>query len=154
MKPTEKQIKEVLKTQDRTVIFKIHSQYLKSGGSIKDLYSFIVEYAPDEKTISNAYRVAYCGKHEKQIDLKPLNQPIQDVIQYAKEQAKKGFSSYSKVLIEGNNSIYWASPVYQHSDYNKNKALVNNEKNREVMRVVNNYLKKVFNNEVKPTPAQ
>jgi hypothetical protein len=43
-------------------------------------------------------------------------------------------------LIEGNNSIYWASPVYKHSDYNKSKALTNNERNREVIRAVNNYL--------------
>lgn len=144
MKPTIKQIKEVLRTQDRTAIFKIHSQYLKSGGVTKYVHDFIVEYAPNEAVRSNAYRIAHLGKHEKHIDLKPLNQPIQDVIQYAKEQAKKGLSSYSKVLIEGNSSIYWASPVYQHSDYNKSRAMENNEKNREVMRVVNSYLNKKF----------
>lgn len=134
MKPTVKQIKTALRTQNRTAIFKIHSQHLKSGGTIKSVYAFILEYAPNQNVRSNAYPIAFWGKHEKHIDLKPLNQPIQEVIQFAKEQAKKGFSSYTKVLIEGSTSIYWASPVYKHSDYNKSKALENNEKNREIMR--------------------
>lgn len=140
MKPTIKQIKETLRTQNRTAIFKIHSQYLKSGGVTRYIHDFIVEYAPNEEVRSNAYRITHWGAHEKHIDLKPLYQPIQDVIQYTKEQGKKGLNSYSKVLIEGNNSIYWASPVYKHSDYNKSRALENNEKNREVMRVVNTFL--------------
>jgi hypothetical protein len=140
MKPTVKQIKEVLRTQNRTAIFKIHNHYLKAGGATTSVYAFICEYAPNQTVRGNAYRIAFWGKHEKHIDLKPLNQPVQDVIHYAKEQAKKGLNSYTKVLIEGNTSIYWASPVYQHSDYNKSRALENNEKNREVMRVVNNYL--------------
>ena len=140
MKPTKKQIKEVLRSQERTAIFKIHSQYLKSGGTIKTVYDFICEFAPNQTVRSNAYRVAFWGKHEKHINLKPLNQPIQDVIHYAKDQAKKGLTPYSKVLVKGNTSIYWASPIYKHSDYNKSKALENNEKNREVMRIINNYL--------------
>lgn len=144
MKPTIKQIKTVLRTQDRTAIFKIHSQYLKAGGTIKSVYAFICEFAPSQKVRSNAYPLAFWGKHEKPMDLKPLEQPIQDVIKYAKKQVKEGLSSYSKVLIEGNSSIYWASPVYKHSDYNKSVAMENNEKNREVMRVVNNYLNKKF----------
>jgi hypothetical protein len=54
MKPTVKQIKEVLRTQNRTAIFKIHSQYLKAGGATTSVYAFICEYAPNQTVGSNA----------------------------------------------------------------------------------------------------
>lgn len=54
----------------------------------------------------------------------------------------KNAGSYKKVLILGNKHIYWASPIYGHKDYNKSIWADNTPKNRERMRVINNFLNK------------
>lgn len=48
--------------------------------------------------------------------------------------------AYTKVLIEGNRHIYWADPVFKHKDYNKSIWRDNTPRNRERMRIINNYL--------------
>ena len=67
---------------------------------------------------------------------------IQRIRREMNEQIKWGYSSYSKILIEGNTNIYWASSVYLHSDYNKSRAMENTPKNRKIMELVNKMLAK------------
>ena len=50
--------------------------------------------------------------------------------------ANKG-TNYHKVLIMGNTGIYYASPVYLHSDYNKVRIMDINPKNIRIMQLFN-----------------
>lgn len=65
---------------------------------------------------------------------------IARAINYAK-QCKNG-SVYQKILIEGNNNIYWASPIYGHADYNKSIAFPNTEEFRKISVIINNFINK------------
>jgi hypothetical protein len=47
-------------------------------------------------------------------------------------------TSYHKVLIMGNTGIYYASPVYGHSDYNKIRVMDANPRNIRIMELFNN----------------
>lgn len=51
-------------------------------------------------------------------------------------KSSKG-TSYFKTLIEGNKNIYYASPVYGHSDYNKSIAFRKNEETLKLMEIFN-----------------
>lgn len=46
-------------------------------------------------------------------------------------------TSYFKILIEGNTSIYYTSATYKHSDYNKSRIFNKNEKTLKLMRLFN-----------------
>ena len=58
------------------------------------------------------------------------------------KQIKWKMAGYDKILIEGNESIYWASTVHLHKDYNKSFAMENTPKNRKIMELVNKMLAK------------
>lgn len=51
-------------------------------------------------------------------------------------------TSYFKLMIEGNNNIYYASPEYGHSDYNKSRIWPNNERGRKLMNLFNSLIYK------------
>lgn len=42
-----------------------------------------------------------------------------NVIAFLKDQISKPISNYSKAAMRGNTHLYFCSPVYGHSDYNK-----------------------------------
>ena len=50
--------------------------------------------------------------------------------------ANKG-TNYHKVMIMGNTGIYYASPVYGHSDYNKVRIMDINPRNIRIMELFN-----------------
>lgn len=51
-------------------------------------------------------------------------------------------TNYFKILIEGNTGIYYASPVYQHSDYNKSRLFDKSPKNLKLMELFNKIVNK------------
>ena len=51
-------------------------------------------------------------------------------------------TGYFKVLIEGHSNIYYASPDYEHSDYNKSRMFAKNDKNLKLMRIFNSIVNK------------
>ena len=55
--------------------------------------------------------------------------------------AAKG-TNYFKVLIEGNTSIYYASAVYGHRDYNKCRVFPKNESTLKLMQIFNKIVNK------------
>jgi len=71
---------------------------------------------------SNTSRVARAWADAKSIGVQAIGTP------------------YHKTLIEGHRNIYWASPVYGHSDYNKAVAFPNTPDNRRVMHAINGFL--------------
>ncbi len=142
-KTTKKEIQSILRTQNSTLIFKIAKQCGVDVNSKSKVYDFIVENSPSKKVSINAYNLSIGSSLSKQrlvLNVKPLYQPIFNAIGFAKEQNARGNSSYSKILIEGNGSIYWSSPEFGHKDYNKSIAFENNEKNRIIAKKINSFL--------------
>lgn len=94
------------------------------------------------KTGMSAYDIAYDAlkndldsKENSYRDLLPWN--------FLKEMERnRNAGNYKKILIEGNTHIWWASPVYGHSDYNKSIFAPNTPKNRRKMEIINAFLNK------------
>jgi hypothetical protein len=55
---------------------------------------------------------------------------------YMQHKLYKG-TSYAKVMIEGNTGIYLASPLHEHSDYNKCRLFDKNEHTIKLMNLYN-----------------
>ena len=60
-----------------------------------------------------------------------------------KDSLSKIGSPYQKVLIEGNTNIYYASPIYGHSDYNKSIAFPKNKKTLRLLHLFNSIINKI-----------
>lgn len=143
-RPTKKTIQTVLRTMDITAIHHVAHKFGINPKHHGDVFDFIKTFSPSMKVRRMAYGLSYGRSWNRRNELKALNMPIIDTIRFAKQQVKEGYTNYTKILIEGNNNIYWTSPTHGHSDYNKSIAMPNNEKNRKVMEVVNKYLGKHF----------
>ena len=70
---------------------------------------------------------------------KPQNRVLK-TISHAKVEMTEKRGRYSKILIFGNTNIYWASPIYQHSDYNKSIAMPRTTKNEKLAYLINRIL--------------
>ena len=147
-KVTKEEMDEILKTQDPTKIFQLAKI---AGVNIEDrinLLHFIEKNAPNKEVFKNAYDLSFGAGDFKNYRVSGFNSylkmEIADAVNYLKHQVKNGSMStnYGKILIEGKSNIYWASPVYQHSDYNKTIAMKNCKKNRRVMKLINSILMK------------
>ena len=130
MKPTKKQIKKVLRTLDRTQIFKLCAQ-----NGIKErraIYDFIKANAPTIKVSRLAYHIAYSGKVRIYIPYTPLTvkNAISDMKMFNRND------NYRKELTRGSNNWYWVHPGYGHSDYNKCVAFPINEKNNKLAQLI------------------
>jgi hypothetical protein len=141
-KVTKKEIAKVLRTQNVTNIFKLCANLCVDVDNKGEVMKFIKDNAPSQRVYSNAYKLSYGSNWFKNFRAKEtsVKMPIKDAIDFAKKHKKRGFDSYSKVLILGNKNIYWASPVYQHSDYNKSVAFPNTPKFRKIADLINKYL--------------
>lgn len=141
MKPTKKEIQKVLRTTNTTAIFRIAKMKGVDVSKKINVMKFIEEYAPSKKIRDNSYFIAL-HQNIKHFGIDRRNQVLK-VIEHAKKQLKEPKTPYTKILIEGNKNIYWASEIYQHSDYNKSIAMTNTQKNRELMKVINKLLFKI-----------
>lgn len=142
-KPSKTQIKKALRNQNTTEIFKIAKMYGIDINEKINIYNFIKEFAPSQKVYKNAYKLSFGCADFKNFRIKhtTINQPIKEVIRWAKYQKEKcKGTNYLKNLILGNSNIYWASPIYKHQDYNKSIALKNTPKNRILAEKINSFI--------------
>jgi hypothetical protein len=134
-KVTKKEIVRVLRSEDRTEIFKL---FKRINGYIDrhDILNFIKRYAPTQKIERGAWDMVYktrkyfvedCykGKHGY---FEPLRKHY--IVEYLKDQINSKIDNYTKVPIYGNSGLYFCSMVYGHQDYNKWRAIdiKNNER--------------------------
>ena len=143
-KPTKKQIITELRSLDCTRIHRIAANCGIDANKMYDVINFIHNNAPSMKLnqkLCDVVRrrgldrfVCSFGKSE--------NNSIRRICCEMRAQIKSGMSAYSKILIDGYESIYWASPVHLHKDYNKSRAMANTERNRKIMILVNTHLAK------------
>ena len=109
------------------------------------LYNWIKINAPTEKVKNKAYEIAFESDRKKMvkkglfIPSKPQNRVLK-TISHAKIEMTEKRGRYSKILIFGNTNIYWASPIYQHADYNKSIAMPRTTKNEKLANTINNIL--------------
>lgn len=140
-KITKKEIQKVLRTNDRTQIFRIAKL---SGVDVKNknnVFNFIRKYAPTQKISRKAWLLAF--PHKIQYESYYERPVVSYSIRFAKQQDLN--SNYCKVLVKGNKNWYWCSPVYGHSDYNKSIAFPINEKNNRLAFLLNNLIEKKVN---------
>lgn len=144
MKPTtKKHIQEILRTLDRTAIFKLAKAKGINVANRVEVMNFIKDYAPTQKVYRAAYNIAFYKRCNYKSMLDNVYIPptvVGNAVKYAKVQKNEGWSNYTKILIEGNNNIYWAHPLYKHKDYNKSVALENTPNNRMLAAKINKYL--------------
>ena len=122
---TKKAIEAVLRSQDSTEIFRLY--HMIYGGKVEKsgVYRFIQQYAPTNRVYDAAYRLAYPVKQReaweearKAIAFQKANEK-HIAIECLRENIARGLDGYTKRPIMGMTHLYFASPVYQHSDYNK-----------------------------------
>lgn len=70
-------------------------------------------------------------------------QPAQLVRQLLRQNAPAVGTPYHKVMIEGNTGIYLASPIHQHSDYNKCRVFAKTDKGLKLMAIYNQLIGKI-----------
>ena len=167
MKTTKKHIREEIKSYDVTRICKVYKQvhgevptdtFEVNGKTFKRLDCFkVYKWAKDYVTSSKAdrrlyhlldraphyYRVPLCDRcFVWGNDIAPLRK--QYIVDYLKEQCKNPTSNYAKQPMLGYTHLYFCSPVYGHSDYNKMRALPI-EGNESFCAAVIKYANKFFN---------
>ena len=130
---TKKHIASVLRTQDSTQIYRL--VHIIFGGKVtaKAVCDFIKEYAPSERVLKNAYRIAYNSKHQDErirIEKELIRRhgffrgdDKTKIVKFLKVQCQMPTSNYAKRPMYGHTHLYFCSPVYGHQDYNKWCAL-------------------------------
>lgn len=65
--------------------------------------------------------------------------PVQLVRELINDSLESMNTNYFKVLIEGSTGIYYASPEYGHSDYNKTRIFDKTSETMKLMKLFNSY---------------
>ena len=126
-KITKKHIRSVIRTLDKTAIWKlVHNVY---GGktSSKQVADFMEEFAPTKAIYRQVYEIAYKANRFKAIPSWQTRNEIEfdlgnikhKVIAQLKENIADVTSPYAKRPMKGYTHLYFCSPIYGHKDYNK-----------------------------------
>lgn len=123
-KITKKQIQAILRTEDKTQIFRLYKEIYGQVGKCS-VYDFIRDFAPTNKVRSAAFRIAigipeadYPGEIRNAVDFKEQNAKHL-AMEAFREELKRGLDNYTKRPMMGHAHLYFCSPVYGHADYNK-----------------------------------
>lgn len=125
-KITKKEIHSALKSLDRTKIHRLCK--LMEGNCEKyTVLRFIEKHAPTQKVCRKAYDLSYNrGRcHYPFLDGGYVGSRYKYIVDYMLENIKLANegSPYAKVPMMGHTNLYFCSPVYGHSDYNKWRAI-------------------------------
>ena len=129
---TKKEIQAVLRSLDATAIYrlyhKLHGTVSKSG-----VYDFVKQNAPINRVRIAADRIAYCQKNvDKRMnydyDVRCKHgiyhgNDLIEAVNYVKRQCAEAGSKYAKRPMLGNTHLYFCSPTFGHSDYNKVRSI-------------------------------
>lgn len=84
-----------------------------------------------------------CNKHYFRMNNKSCQHLYEPIMEIKRDIAfYRQAGRYAKRLIIGHTHIYWASPVYEHQDYNKSIFADNTPKNRRKAELINKLLDK------------
>lgn len=123
---TKKHIIEVLRSRDLTKIFQL--VHIINGGKTNknEVYEFVKKNAPSDKVVydiwwkifMNADRHFRTRDSRKEMEYYHAN-ALHEAVRHLREEIARGLDNYTKRPIMGHTHLYFASPVYGHSDYNK-----------------------------------
>lgn len=127
---TKKHIQEVLRSKNRTEIFKLHKQIFGNVDRDK-IYIFIVNYAPNNSVLSSSYNIAY----RKDEDHALIERESKNYVEYYKanpyQYAMLGYRFYlewrgtgyfkTPKIIDG--YLCFVHPQYVERDYNKTRVM-------------------------------
>lgn len=113
-------------------LFKISNWYLLKYDGRKTIFKGITRKEYREMSDKHCNRISK--------NYIPQYAPIKELQQDIEFYRKAG--RYTKRLIIGHTHIYWASPAYGHSDYNKSIFGDNTPRNRRKAELINSMLNK------------
>lgn len=131
---TKKYIQSIIRTEDRTQIFRLYVQIY--GNTVEKrllgyrVAHFIMEYAPTKRiarrsdaiALPNHYPKWYSDWYRKYEEFNRVN-PKHIVMNYLRYQMSMPFDSHTKLPLMGHTHLYFASPYYGHRDYNKSQSI-------------------------------
>ena len=122
---SKKQIQQVLRTLDRTAIFRL-TKTIYGDAERMHVYDLVKLYGPTQNIRSLAYDIAYYNarRHDLETSDKRHLEYQNDnkyhiAIAWFRYFVKRPNSPYAKRPIIGKKNLYFASPIYMHDDYNK-----------------------------------
>ena len=129
---SKKHIVQVLRSMNTTEIFRLYHHIYGGKVTAKDVYTFIDEFITAYRTYRKIRTAVFNALHHfKSIDdpqVRDQSRKAWDfkeknakhfAVQALREEIARGFDGYTKRPIMGMTHLYFASPVYGHSDYNK-----------------------------------
>lgn len=149
---SKKHIEATLRTLDSTKIFAL---YKRIYGNVdrSGIYNFIHEFAPSQRVYYKAYDTAYSHKHafrRNDIETECIKRHgffrgdlRQQTVEKLKHEVQDVTSPYAKRPMMGHTHLYFCSPVYGHSDYNKAR-MIPIEGNERFCELVIRYADKFF----------
>ena len=122
---SKNRIQQVLRTLDRTAIFRL-TKTIYGDVESRHVYDLVRLYGPTKKIRTMAFDIAFVfvRRHDykianiRHIEYTKANK-YHIAIALFKLHVKDPNSPYAKRPIMYKNSLYFASPVYLHADYNK-----------------------------------
>lgn len=122
---SKKRIQQVLRTLDRTAIFRL-TKTIYGDAERMHVYDLVKLYGPTQKIRSLACDIAYYNarRHDLETSYKRHLEYQNDnkyhiAMAWFRYFVKKPNSPYAKRPIIGKTNLYFASPIYLHDDYNK-----------------------------------
>lgn len=133
MKFTKKDLRLALKENDQTRVWKLIALKVKHTPEKKDVYEIIRNVAITQRDNGKAWAMAYTSLRKRSIEGKMelawYNRGAYgqygdrhyrfEALEMLRRLASENVSSYTKVPMLGHTRLYFCSPSYGHSDYNK-----------------------------------
>ena len=126
---SKKRIQQVLRTMDRTQIFRL---YLQIYGFIdrSGIYAFINKFAPNNRVYNAAFNLAFRKEeHDYSMDVDGKSWQYQQenkyhiAMQWFRYYIKNLKSPYTKRPIIHGSYLFFVSPIYGMDDYNRWKCM-------------------------------
>ena len=133
MKFTVKAFRAALKANDQTLVWKLAARSIRHTPDRKDVYELIKKHSNTIRDSKKAYSMAYKSQRKQRFEAAELmawykrgaygqygDSHYRTVaIAMLRRLASENVSSYTKVPMLGHTRLYFCSPSYGHSDYNK-----------------------------------
>lgn len=133
MKFTVKAFRAALKANDQTLVWKLAARSLRHTPDRKDVYELIKKHSNTIRDSKKAYSMAYESQRKQRIQAAETlawhkrgaygqygdRHYRIDALAMLRRLASENVSSYTKVPMLGHTRLYFCSPSYGHSDYNK-----------------------------------
>lgn len=126
---TKKEIESVLRSMNQTNIYKLYHRIYGEKPSEGRVWRFIREFAPTNKIRNSAVRLTERNEVRKSklygsgYDDFVERMPVSYAMKILRYYLNRKLDGYTKRPFMGFTYLYFCSPVYGHSDYNKSRCI-------------------------------